>query len=115
MNILSSQPGTSSQADQLMELEDEHSTSKRIRLQRSQNTSSQNMLNEEKMQTVSRIIKYLLTADQSKHPISRVNIIKNLELKPKEYNLFIKEVEVQLSEVHMFILIIYTHIIYNIK
>lgn len=76
----------------------------------SENNSPQNMQNQEKMQIVSGVIKYLLMADRNKLPIQKSQITKNMQCNSKEYSSIMKEVESQLSTVLLVILAFWTNL-----
>lgn len=64
---------------------------------------SQDMQAQEKMQLVSKVIKYLFAADRGKHPIQKRNIIKNaLDGNTKEYRAIIDLVQTQLNMVLLY-------------
>lgn len=109
------QSGSSSQTKESLQSQNRRISSRRKQLQDSQDTASQDvssnnisqtMHNQEKMQIISGIIKYLFMTDQSKQPIQKSHIIKHIQCNPKDYNSIIKEVEIQLSTVHLLILTI---------
>jgi len=92
----SSQPNMSSQRNTRI--------SRKSQLSNPQDTIPRNMDAEEEMQLVSCVIKYLLLADRSKHPIQKSQIIKNvLNGNGKQFHLIMDTVKKYLLQVNLLI------------
>lgn len=95
------QPSTSSQAT----TSSQHHVRSRMRGETRTNSSQgvtlQEIDEQEEMQLISGVIKYLLVMDRSKHIILKANIIKHaLDGNTKLFRLIIAKVKEQLSAVH---------------
>lgn len=93
-------PGPSSQASLSSQRSVKNSSYREIQPNRN---ALQDMQEQEKMQLVSGVIRYLFAADRSKHPIQKAHIVKNmLSGNVKDYRYVLENVKTQLHTVYPF-------------